>query len=160
MVVTGIFGIEFGDIAPDGGVATTFAALGRTRENTLAFSPTEAQSTDITVEEEDDPIKRVITSKKLLDITWSMVDWSNDVLIALFGGTEVNGQWQSPDQSPTVEKSLKIKPKDGKPFIYPRVDVTANENYDSTGKIFQLAIKCRKLKPEKVGTSAFMWGEP
>ena len=160
MTCKGIFSIEFGDIAPDGGVATTFERWGRTRENTLAFSPSDAQTTDINVEEEDDPIDQVETSKKTLDISWSQVDWDDDVLISYFGGAVVNNQWQAPDQSPLVEKSLRIKPKSGKAFIYPRVKVTANENYDSSGKLFQLDIKCRKLKPEKAGVGAFMWGEP
>jgi hypothetical protein len=159
MLVTGIFGIEVGEIAPDGGVATSFAALGRTREGTLAFNAADDQTQDIMVEEQDDPVMQTVTSKGTLDVSWSMVDWDADVMTALFGGSVVNDQWQAPDQSPTVEKSLKIRPKDGKPFIYPRVKMTGKVNYDSQGKIFQLDVTCRKLKPEKVGQSAFMWGE-
>ena len=160
MLCTGIFAIEFGDIESDGGCATTFDALGRTRKGTLAFNAADDQTQDINVEEQDDPIMQTVTTKGALDISWSMVDWDTDIMIALFGGTEVNGQWQAPPQSPTVEKSLKIKPKDGKPFIYPRTKVTGKVNYDSTGKIFQVDITCRKLTPEKVGEPPFMWGEP
>ena len=160
MLVTGIQKIEFGEIAPDGGVATTFDALGRTREGTLSFNAADDQTQDINVEEQDDPVMQVVTTKGTLDIGWSMVDWDTDVMIALFGGSVVNNQWQAPDQSPTIEKSLKITPRDGKPFIYPRVKATAKVNYDSTGKIFQLDVTCRKLKPEKTGEPGFMWGEP
>ena len=160
MYCTGIFGIEFGDIAPDGGVASAFAALGQTRQGTLAFNAADDQTQDIFVEEQDDPIMQTVTTKGTLDISWSMVDWDTDIMIALFGGVEVNGQWQAPPQTPTLEKSLKIRPKDGKPFIYPRVKTTGKVNYDSTGKIFQIDVTCRKLTPEKVGEPPFMWGEP
>jgi len=158
MLCKGIQTIEFGEIASDGGVATTFDVLGRTRENTLQFNAADDQTQDIMVEEQDDPVAQTVTTKGTLDISWSMVDWDTDVLIALFGGTVVNNQWQAPDQSPTVEKSLKITPMDGNPFTYPRVKVTTKVNYDSQGKIFQLDVSCRKLKPEKAGESSFMWG--
>jgi hypothetical protein len=160
MLCTGIFGIKFGDIAADGGIATGFAALGRTREGTLAFNASDDQTQDINVEEQDDPVMQTVTTKGTLDLNWSMVDWDNDVMISVFGGQVVNGQWQAPDQTPTVEKSLRVEPKDGKAFIYPRVKVTGKVNYDSTGKIFQIDITCRKLKPNKAGTPGFMWGDP
>jgi len=159
MLCTGIFEIGFGTIASDGGVAPTFARLGRTREGTLAFNASDDQTQDINVEEQDDPIMQTVTTKGTLDISWSMVDWDDTILTSVLGGTVVNNQWQAPDQSPDVEKSLRVKPKSGKPFIYPRVKVTGKVNYDSTGKIFQLDITCRKLKPEKAGTPSFMWGE-
>ena len=158
MTCTGIFGIEFGDIASDGGVATTFDALGRTRTGTLSFNVTDDQTQDITVEEQDDPIMQTVTTKGTTDISWSMVDWDTDIMLAIFGGTVVSGQWQAPDQTPTLEKSLRITPKDGNAFTFPRVKVTGKVNYDSTGKIFQIDVTCRKLKPEKVGTPSYMWG--
>ena len=158
MLCTGIFGIEFGDIAMDGGVATTFATLGRTREGSLAFNASDDQTQDIMVEEQDDPVMQTVTSKGTLDVSWSMVDWDPDIMVAVFGGIVVGGQWQAPDQSPTLEQSLRITPKDGNAFTYPRVKVTGKVNYDSTGKIFQIDVTCRKLKPEKAGTPSFMWG--
>jgi hypothetical protein len=158
MLCKGIFGIQVGAIQTDGGVATAFAALGRTREGTLAFNATDDQTQDINVEEQDDPVDQTITTKGTLDISWSMVDWDADVLQSVFGGTVVNDVWQAPDQSPTVEKSLKITPRDGNPFTYPRVKMTGKVNYDSTGKIFQIDVTCRKLQPTKAGTPNFMWG--
>jgi len=160
MLCTGIFGIKFGDIASDGGIATSFAALGRTREGTLAFNVTDPQTQDITVEEQDDPVMQTETAKGTTDASWSMVDWENAVMMSIFGGAVVNGQWQAPDKSPKIEKSLRIEPEAGNAFIYPRVKVTAKVNYDSSGKIFQIDITCRKLQPEKAGTPSFMWGDP
>ena len=159
MLVTGIKQIAFGDIEADGGEATTYDTLGRTREGTISFNAADDQTQDINVEEQDDPVMQVITTKGTLDISYSMVDWSDDILIALLGGSVVNNQWQAPEQSPTIEKSFKITPRDGNPFIYPRVKVTTKVNYDSTGKIFQLDVTCRKLKPTKAGEPGFKWGE-
>lgn len=160
MYCTGIQKIEFGEIAVDGGCATTFDRLGDTRTGTLNINASDDQTQDITVEEKDDPIMQTVSTKGTQDISWSMVDWDNDILMAVFGGAVVNTQWQAPDQSPDVEKSLKITPRSGKPYIWPRVKTTAKVNYDSQGKIFQLDVTCRKLKPAKAGVSSFMWGEP
>jgi hypothetical protein len=95
-----------------------------------------------------------------LQLQWSLTDWDADVLTALWGGTVVDEQWQEPAVLPTVEKSLRIEPREGKPFIYPRVQLTAQIQYDTTGKIFQIQVTADKLQPAKAGTPAFMWGDP
>jgi hypothetical protein len=151
--------IEVGDIESDGGVATTFAALGNTRRDTLAFNPTAPTFEKIHVEEQDTPVLNVMTDAGGLQLAWTLVDWDADVLTELWGGTTVNGQWQEPDIIPTVEKSLRIEPREGKPFIYPRVQLSAQIQYDTTGKLFQIAVTAEKLQPGKAGTPAFMWGE-
>jgi hypothetical protein len=152
--------IKVGEIAPDGGEATTYAALGRTRKDTLTFTPTAATKQKIFAEEQKNPVLNVTTEESSLSLGWSLIDWEVDVLTELWGGSVVNGQWQEPDTLPTVEKSLRIEPKVGKPFIYPRVEITADIEYDTTGKIFQIAVKAEKLQPNKAGTPAFMWGDP
>lgn len=151
--------IKVGEIAADGGVATAFAALGRTRKDTLAFNVTQPTFQKIMVEEQDTPVLNVMTEPGGLQIQWTLVDWDTDVLTSLWGGAVVNGQWQEPDAVPIVEKSLRIEPKAGKPFIYPRVQLTAQIAYDTTGKIFQIAVTADKLQPLKAGTPAFMWGD-
>ena len=92
MLCTGIFSIEVGAIASDGGVSTTFAPLGRTREGTLAFNASDDQTQDINVEEQDDPIMQTVTTKGTLDISWSMTDWENSILTSIFAGSVVNNQ--------------------------------------------------------------------
>jgi len=158
MIVKGITSIEFGDIAVDGGVATTFAALGRTRRDTFSFNPTDAQTTNIEVEEQDDPIDIIVNTPASLSMQWSQVDWDTDVLEEIWGGATVNGQWQAPDQEATVEKSLKVTPQTGNAFTFPRVKLTAVPQYDTTGKMFQLQITAQRLQPEKAGTPKMMWG--
>ncbi|MDR2764745.1 MAG: hypothetical protein LBB90_06900 [Tannerella sp.] len=152
--------IKLGEIAGDGGVATTFAALGDTRKDTLTFNPTAPTFQKILVEEQDTPILNVMTEPGGLQITWMLTDWDATILTGLWGGTTVSGQWQEPAILPTVERSLRIEPRTGKPFIYPRCQITAQIQYDTTGKIFQIAVTAEKLQPTKSGTPAFMWGDP
>jgi hypothetical protein len=128
--------IEVGDIESDGGVATTFAALGNTRRDTLAFNPTAPTFEKIHVEEQDTPVLNVMTGTGGLQLNRTLVDRDADVLTELWGGTVVNGQWQEPDIIPTVEKSLRIEPRQGRPFIFPRVQLLVQIQYDTTGKAF------------------------
>ena len=152
--------IKVGAIAPDGGEATVYAPLGRTRKDTLTFNVTAPTKQKIFVEEQKTPILNVTTEEGTTQMQWKLVDWDNDVLTGLWGGAVVNGQWQEPDVLPTIEKSLRIEPKTGKPFIYPRCEITAQIEYDTTGKIFQIAVTAEKLQPDKTGVPAFMWGDP
>jgi hypothetical protein len=152
--------IKVGDIASDGGIATSFAPLGRTRKDTLTFNVTAPTKQKIFVEEQKNPILNVTTEEGTLQMQWTLVDWDNAVMLALWGGAVVNGQWQEPDTLPVIEKSLRIEPKTGKPFIYPRCEITAQIEYDTTGKIFQIVVTAEKLQPDKAGVSAFMWGDP
>ena len=95
-----------------------------------------------------------------MQITWNVTDWDTDILQELWGGTVVDGQWREPALIPTIERSLRIEPRQGKPFIYPRVQLTAQIQYDTTGKILQIAVTADKLAPMKAGTPAFLWGDP
>jgi hypothetical protein len=151
--------IKFGEIANDGGVASTFAELGRVRKDTLNFNPQPPTKEKIFVEEQDSPVLSVTTAAATLTMSFSIVDWSPEILQALWGGTVVGDQWQEPAVLPTVEKSLRIEPRVGKPFIYPRCEITANIEYDTTGKIFQIAVSAEKLQPNKVGEPALMIGD-
>lgn len=155
-----ISAIKVGNIASDGGVATAFASLGNTRKDTLTFNTTQPTKQKVFVEEQDSPILNVTTEAGSTTMSWSLVDWDSDVLVDLWGGAVVDDQWQEPATLPTVEKSLRIEPRQGKPFIFPRCEITAQIEYDTTGKIFQIAVTAEKLAPTLVGTPAFMWGDP
>jgi hypothetical protein len=152
--------ILVGTIASDGGVATVFASLGYTRKDTLVYNTTAPTFQPIEAEEIDTPALNVKTASEKVQIQWNIFQWDVDVLTSIWGGTVVDGQWQAPDASPTVEKSLRIEPRDGKPFIYPRVQLTAQVQYDTTGKIFQIAMSADVLQPLKAGTPSWMWGDP
>ncbi|MDR1332182.1 MAG: hypothetical protein LBK07_08780, partial [Tannerella sp.] len=71
-----------------------------------------------------------------------------------------DGQWQKPAIIPVVEKSLRIEPKAGKPFIFPRCQISGQMGYDTTKKVFTIAISAEVLQPAKTGVSSFMFGDP
>jgi hypothetical protein len=152
--------IKLGDIASDGGPATTFAALGDTLKDTLTVEPTDPTFEDVNVEEKDAPVLSVMTDPGGLKLGWTVFEWDSDLLVKVWGGTVVDGQWQKPPAVPTIEKSLRIEPKVGKPLIYPHCQLSAQQGYDTTKKIFTIAISAKVLQPTKAGVPSFMVGDP
>jgi hypothetical protein len=155
----GVKAIKVANIAADGGLGTQFAPLSRTRKGTLTFNPTKATKEKILVEEQKAPIANVTTTEATLSMSWTLTDWDVNTAQNLWGGAVVNGQWQEPDVLPVVERSLRIEPEQGKPFIYPRVELSGDIAYDNTGRMFQIEVTAEKLQPEKEGQSAFLWGD-
>jgi hypothetical protein len=157
----GVKNILVGAIAAGGGLATEFASLGKTKTGTVAFNPTEAKTEELRVEEESEPVLEIITEPESTTFSWSIVEWSNDLLLAVWGG-EVNqqGQWMKPSGQLIVEKSLKLEKKQGKTWIYPRVRLTGNPSYDQTKTVYQVDMKAKVLQPEQEGLSSWIVGEP
>lgn len=151
--------LEVGSIAADGGVSTTFAALGRTFKDSASITQEDSEMHDFEVEEQDDPVASVLVKKGSTTIKWELIDWDVDVLETLWGGTVNAGVWHEPDVLPEVEQSVRLTPKIGKPFTYPRCKVTAKIEYTAgrTG-IARIIVTAKKLKPTKAGEPAFMWG--
>ncbi len=79
--------LEVGDIESDGGVATSFAALGRTFKDTASITQEDAETFEFECEEEDEPIASVLVKKGVTTIKWELVDWDASVLQKLFGGS-------------------------------------------------------------------------
>lgn len=151
--------LEVGDIAADGDVATTFEALGRTFKDTASITQEDNETHDFEVEEEDEPIASVLVKKGATTIQWELVDWDVAVLQKLWGGTVSGGIWSEPEILPEVEQSVRLTPKIGQPFTYPRCKLTAKIEYEAnrTG-IARIIVQAKKLKPTKDGVAAFMWG--
>lgn len=151
--------IEVGTIEADGGVSASFAVLGRTFRESASITQEENETHDFEVEEQDEPIASIITKKGTTTIKWELVDWDVDVLQKVWGGSVVSGAWHEPDSLPEVELSVRLTPRIGKPFTYPRCKITATLAYDAnrTG-IARIIMSAKKLKPEKAGEPAFMWG--
>lgn len=151
--------LEVGDIAADGDVSTTFAPLGRTFKDSASITQEDNETHDFEVEEEDEPIASVLVTKGATTIQWELVDWDVAVLQTLWGGTLNAGVWHEPDVLPEVEQSVRLTPKIGKPFTYPRCKLNAKIEYEAnrTG-IARIIVQAKKLKPTKDGVAAFMWG--
>ncbi|GHV10298.1 hypothetical protein FACS1894162_3650 [Bacteroidia bacterium] len=155
----GMTSILVGDLANDGGPATALAALGRTYKETASITQEENQVQDFMVEEEDDPIVSITTQKGATSIVWDVVDFDPAIMVKIWGGAVVDGQWNEPDELLEVEQTVKLTPKIGQPFIYNRCKLSAVLVYNATRTdIARIRVTCKKLKPTKEGVPAFVYG--
>jgi len=152
--------IEMGPLAPDGGLSTTMTSLGRTYRETASITQEDNTKQDFMVEEQDDPIESIVTQKGATNIVWDVVDFDPLELKRVWGGEVVNDSWREPDELPEIEQSVKLTPKIGRPFTFPRCKISAVLVYNATRTdIARIRVTARKLKPEKEGLSAMIWGD-
>lgn len=162
----GLVKIEYGAIAGDGGVATTWTQISDTVPGTAKITTGEPTVENILIEETDAPIE-IITKLGVQNVLFSTRDLSADTLVAMMGGAKVAAvvgppavgeTWQAPSTAPVVELSFRVTDKKGNKWITPRVSVvgTINGQFQNTGTdTSQLDVKGTVLVPAKSGTSAF-----
>jgi hypothetical protein len=158
----GLQKIEVGDIAGDGGVATTFAALGKTYKDTADLQGAEPAVFEHYSEESDDP-EEIVETKGKVTVKWSIFDTDADTLVKVLGGTSTgtapNKIWSDGGTAPSVEKSIKITPKAGKIVTIVRAKLTAKPNYKLTKNgIFMVDIIATVLTPTKAATPSWTVG--
>jgi hypothetical protein len=156
--VLGVSKIEIGDIAVDGGVATTFGTLGTIYKDTAQIEGEDGEDIIHEAEELDDPIE-METTKGRTKITWGITDFDPANLVKILGGTVTgtapNTKWEEPSTSQKIEKSVKVTSKNGRVFIYPRVSLKSRVSYKlAKSGIAQVLITGTKLQPTKTGTAA------
>ena len=157
----GMTSIVAGPPAPDGGISTTMTPFGRTYRETASITQEDNQTQDFLVEEQDDPVESILLQKGATSIAWDVVDFDPLEMKRIWGGEVINDSWHEPENLPTIEMSVKLTPKIGRPFIYPRCSLTAILVYNATRKdIARIRITAKKMTPEKAGLAAFIWGEP
>lgn len=155
----GVAKIELADIAADGDVGTTFAALGLTQEGTCKINFADATITELKVEEFVTAADSDTTEgEKTIEFTVANPD--EDTLIAVFGGTKTGTGattvFKSSLTPVTVEKSLKITPKKGLGWTFPRVLITAKPTSDvGRGTWMGIAVTCKVLQPTKPSVSSW-----
>jgi hypothetical protein len=156
----GMTSIVVGPLGADGGLSTSMTALGRTYRETASITQEDNTKQDFLVEEQDDPVESIVTQKGVTNIVWDVVDFDPLGMQRIWGGEVINDTWHEPEELPTIEMSVKLTPKIGRAFIYPRCSLSAILVYNATRTdIARIRITARKLKPEKEGLSAFIWGE-
>lgn len=153
----GVAKIEVSPIAADGGVGTTFAALGLTQEGTTKINFAEPTTTDLMVEELDTAADSIVTGgEKTIEFVIANPD--EDTLVALIGGTKAGTgattTYTAPATATIIERSVKITPKKGLGFIFPRVLITARPTSD-LGKTTWMGVTVtgKVLAPTKAGVS-------
>lgn len=160
--LTGIAKIEIGDIAVDGGPATSWSTVGNIYKDTARMEQADGETVEHEVEEIDDPVV-MVPQKGRTTIEWGVIDYTPANLVKVLGGavtgTAPNEKWESPDAAIINEKSVKITPKSGKPITLPRVSLRARINYAlSRSGIAQVMISGTVLQPTKAGVKSVIVG--
>ena len=148
----GLTSVEFGDVATDGGVATTFSNKGLTFKDSFEIASADADVQEFQSEENDEPEISISTQGKKI-YKFQLMNPGVDELLYFLGGVVVAGPpkvWQAPGQTPVNEKSIKITPKKGHILTITRALIVAKESgkYSKTG-LAMLDITITVMKPTK-----------
>lgn len=83
----GLATIKIGDIASDGGVATSFVEVGETVIGTAKMTSEDATTTDFNIEESDSPIESIVSTPSKITLVWSTYNVDSVTLGKFLGGT-------------------------------------------------------------------------
>lgn len=153
----GVAKIEVSVLAVDGGVGTAFAPLGLTQEGTTKINFADGTTTDLMVEELDTAADSVSQAgEKTIEFVIANPD--EDTLVALIGGTKTGtgptATYTAPATTTVIERSVKITPKKGLGFIFPRVLITARPTSDLGKNTWMgLTVTGKVLAPTKTDVS-------
>ncbi|MGQ1935580.1 hypothetical protein ACT8O7_08020 [Ornithobacterium rhinotracheale] len=151
----GIAEIGFGDIGSQGEIATSFKPLGWTMEDSFKIISEEGSKTEFMVEEIDSP---VFVTKKAgsFGFEFELADADVDALVYFFGGSKSGTTYQAPDAEVSIEKSVRVKPRQGYGFDVTRALITANFVPDyGRNSLMRIKINIQVLAPTKKGAKRF-----
>jgi hypothetical protein len=160
----GLSKLEYGDIAGDGGVATSWTEIGLIdADSTAALTQADATETLFMAAQSDQPVDKDVTPGALT-LNISLLESSPDKLLTLMGGsvtgsTEANKVWSAPLQAQVIYKSWKITPKKGKIITIVKGQLSSKINFDlqKTGK-FVADVSIAVLLPDKAATAPISVG--
>ena len=166
----GLAGVKFGEVQVAGGMPAEMEQLARTLKGTANFTTDQNTSSDFFCEEYPDaPEESVISEKGLKNLTLNFMEWDNDVLIKIFGGTTKTENITDLDGLPhSVEKF--VPPKDDveielavraiTPFKVgidiPRAKIMARFIWNMTRtEIAQIEVTARAMSPAGASDGAY-----
>lgn len=157
----GLKKILMGDVNPDGGMGTDLKTLGKTFKGTASFT-TEADTSQAFYSEEEPaaPEEDVATEAGLKNLKWNVMEWDNQALIKVFGGTEkdhtvtIDGKnytvkkYVAPREIVEVEQCVRSISRYNVVIDIPRAKVTARFVWNLTmTDIAQIEITAKVLSP-------------
>lgn len=154
----GLSKVEIGAIAVDGGMSTSLAAVGYTKEDSCTFITEAPTENERYAEEVDDPVKVFRKTGKSV-LTFILLSPDADQLAAVLGGT-VTGTtpkiWSAPDNVPSIERSVKVTPREGGILSIVRGSLVAvtNAQFTKAGN-YEVEVKVTVLQPTKAATAKF-----
>jgi hypothetical protein len=161
----GLSGILVGDV-PDGGgmpAPADLKQLARTLRGTANFTTEQDQTQDFYCEEYPDaPEESVASEKGLKNLTFNIMEWDNDVLIAVFGGTtktatvaDLDGftyeveKFVPPRDQVEIEKSIRALTPYKVGIDIPRAKILARFIWNmARTEIAQVEVVARAMSPE------------
>ena len=135
----------FGDVNQNGGMPDEMKQLAKTLKGTASFNTEANQTQDFYSEEEPEvPEETVVTEAGLKQIKLNFMEWDNDVLVTVFGGTTVtedvtiNGvtynveKYKAPKSTVQVEKAVRVISRYGVVIDVPRAKIVARFIWNQT----------------------------
>lgn len=169
---------SFGEVNPAGGMPAEMAQLARTLKGTASFTTEADTSTDFYCEEEPSaPVESVPNESGLKQIKLNLMEWDNETLVKVFGGSEgaaedvtIEGKtysvkkYQAPKDIVTVKMAVRVISIHNVVIEIPNAQVTARFQWNLTRTdIAQIEITAKALAPigENDGPySVYKLGEP
>lgn len=154
----GLSKIEVGEIAEDGDVAESFAALGKTYQDTASITDEDPEVIEHFSEEDEAPLA-VIRRRGRRTISFSIMNPNKQTLVDTLGGTLTgvapNQVWNEPATMPVIERSIRITPAIGSVVTFPRVSLSGKINYElSKSGIMLIEMTADVLQPTKSGVAS------
>ena len=162
---------QFGDVNPEGGMPAVMKRLARTLKGTASFTTEADTTTDFYCEEEPAaPVESVGNEPGLKQVKLNFLEWDNDTLKEVFGGTVSTAEdysvtkYQAPRDIVTVRKAVRVISMHGVVIDIPNAQVTARFVWNLTRTdIAQIEVTAKALSPigENDGPYAiYKLGEP
>ena len=129
LVTIGLAKIEVAPLGVNGAMGTPLALIGNTAEGSCTIETADPEMTEFFVEEQDDPI-HTAAKMAVTTITFQLAAPDLEQCAAVFGGevSDEEGQpltWEYPSGLVTIERSVKITPREGLIFSIPKAKITA-----------------------------------
>lgn len=157
----GLKKILTGAVNPAGGMPEALAALGKTFKGTASFNTENDQTQDFYSEEVPTaPEESVPTEAGLKQLKWNLMEWDNQALITVFGGSTkqvdviVDGKTYSvekyvaPRDTVTIEQAVRAISRYNVVIDIPRAQITARFLWNLTQtEIAQIEITAKAMAP-------------
>ena len=152
----------FGDVNQNGGMPEVMKQLARTMKGTASFNTEADTTTDFYCEEEPSaPVESVANEPGLKQIKLNFLEWDNDTLKEVFGGTvstaedvTIDGKtysvtkYQAPRDIVTVRKAVRVISQHNVVIEIPNAQVTARFVWNLTRTdIAQIEVTAKALAP-------------
>ena len=157
----GLKQILAGVVNEAGGMPAVMEVLGKTYKGTASFNTENDQTQDFFSEESPTaPEESVVTEAGLKQLKWNLMEWDNQSLISVFGGTEKTvdvkigdetynvKKYVAPKEVVTIEMAIRAISRYDVVIDIPRAQVTARFVWNLTQtEIAQIEITAKAMAP-------------